>query len=99
MPRAIASLVALTLVVALTGPARAGAAGKKTEPRKLNVFKQWSGWYPYPKENVKLPWFEAKQEHRVIDNASHALIPEQPEAVAAAVLDWIHALSPEIRDS
>ena len=36
---------------------------------------------------------------RVIDNASHALIPEQPEAVASAVLEWIHALSPETRDS
>ena len=32
---------------------------------------------------------------RRIENASHALIPEQPEAVARAVLDWIHSLTPE----
>jgi pimeloyl-ACP methyl ester carboxylesterase len=25
----------------------------------------------------------------VIENASHALFPEQPEAVAAAVLAWV----------
>ena len=30
-----------------------------------------------------------------IENASHALIPEQPEAVIAAVLTWMKSLSPE----
>jgi len=29
----------------------------------------------------------------VIENASHALFPEQPDAVAAAVIDYLTALS------
>ena len=32
---------------------------------------------------------------RVIDDAGHALIPEQPAAVAAAVLDWIASFKTE----
>jgi pimeloyl-ACP methyl ester carboxylesterase len=33
----------------------------------------------------------------VIENASHALIPEQPDKVVAAVLNWIRYLSPRTR--
>ena len=31
---------------------------------------------------------------RVINNASHALIPEQPAAVTAAIIEWVRALPP-----
>jgi pimeloyl-ACP methyl ester carboxylesterase len=36
--------------------------------------------------------FGARVQARVIDNASHALFPEQPGAVAEAVLAWVGQL-------
>ncbi len=33
---------------------------------------------------------------QVIANASHALIPEQPQAIAEAIVNWIRSLTPEL---
>ena len=36
-----------------------------------------------------------KADSVVVQNAGHALLPEQPEAVAQALLEWVASLSPK----
>lgn len=52
----------------------------------LDPFKPREKWNELCRE------FGDRVQARVIENASHALFPEQPEAVAAAILEWVGKL-------
>lgn len=51
-------------------------------------------WRPASTRNELKDMFGDKVTVQVIDNASHAMVPEQPEAITRAMVAWIRTLRP-----